>query len=576
MNFDYDYIVIGSGFGGSVSALRLTQKGYKVAVLEVGKRFEDKDFPTTNWNVRKFLWMPQIFCYGIQRLSLLKDVLVLSGAGVGGGSLVYANTLYVPPKNFFEHPTVKKMGGVAGVQPYYELAKKMLGVVSNPKLGPVDDLVLETAKEFGAGDSFAPTPVGVFFGTAGKTVPDPYFYGEGPDRTGCNECGGCMVGCRFGAKNTLVKNYLYLAEKLGAVIIPETEVTDVIPLSEDGSAGYTIKTRTSTHADGRPTRVFRSQGVVFSAGVLGTLKLLLKMKEKGTLSKLSDRLGKTVRTNSEAILGATSRDPKANYSRGIAITSSVYPDADSHIEPVRYSAGSDVMGLLATLLTDGGGKIPRQLRFLGNIVKHPRDFLRVVHPFGFAKKSIIVLFMQTLDNSLQLKLKKGLFGGHLTSASEDGGKKIPSYIPLANDFTRKLAEKMDAVPGSAINEVLLDVPTTAHILGGCGIGESPAEGVIDLHNRVFGYTNMLVCDGSMMPANLGVNPSLSITALSEKAMSHVPVKPGQEMRFLEADKHWGMADLLIQGPEAEDVGQIPLVSDTPKALSGETDPVTAD
>lgn len=544
MNFDYDYIVIGSGFGGSVSALRLTQKGYRVAVIEAGKRFQDKDFPATNWSLRKFLWLPQLFCYGIQRMTLLKDVLVLSGAGVGGGSLVYANTLYVPPEAFFKHPTLEKMGGSEGVLPYYELAKKMLGVVRNTRMGPVDDLFLQTAKEFGAEKTFSPTPVGVFFGEANKTVADPYFFGEGPERTGCNECGGCMVGCRHGAKNTLVKNYLYLAEKLGAVIIPETEATAVLPLSADGSAGYTIKTRTTTHASGRPERVLRCQGIVFSAGVLGTLKLLLDMKEQGLLARLSARLGHRVRTNSEAILGVTARSNDLDCSHGIAITSSIYPDADSHIEPVRYSPGSDLMGLLATLLTDGGGKVPRQLRFLGNVLRHPVDFTRMLWPFGFARKSIFVLFMQTLDNSLQLRLKRGMLGVHLTSATEDGSKKVPSYIPLANDFTRRLAEKMDAIPGSAINEVLLDVPTTAHILGGCGIGESADEGVIDLRNRVFGYSNLLVCDGSMMPANLGVNPSLTITALSERAMSYVPVKPGASMQWLEADRRWQTEALL--------------------------------
>lgn len=551
MNFDYDYLVIGSGFGGSVSALRLTQKGYRVAVVEAGKRFADRDFPATNWNVRKFLWMPKLFCFGIQRLTLLKDVLVLSGAGVGGGSLVYANTLYVPPAKFFSHATVARMGGEQGLLPYYELAKKMLGVVTNPKLGRVDELFREAAADFGAGETFTPAPVGVFYGTAGHRVPDPFFYGEGPERTGCIECGGCMVGCRFGAKNTLVKNYLYLAEKLGATILAETEVTDVVPLSADGAAGYTVRTRTSTRLDGQPERLLRCQGVVFSAGVLGTLKLLLKLKENGRLPRLSARLGKTVRTNSEAILGATSRDRRIDYSHGIAITSSIYPDADSHIEPVRYSAGSDVMGLLATLITDGGGKIPRPLRFFGNILKHPRDFLQVVHPFGFAKNSIIVLFMQTLDNSLQLRLKSGLFGRHLTSASEGGSKKAPSYIPLANAFTRKLAEKMDGIPGSTINEVLLDVPTTAHILGGCSIGTTPEDGVIDLQNRAFGYRNLLICDGSMMPANLGVNPSLTITALTERAMAFVPLKPGAELRLLEADKHWGTAGLLDQSTQTE-------------------------
>ena len=285
--------------------------------------------------------------------------MILSGAGVGGGSLVYANTLYVPPDRFFEHPIVGKMGGKQVLMPYYEIAQKMLGVVTNPKLWPVDDYVRETAAEFNAAESFKPTPVGVFFGPEGQRVEDPYFFGEGPERTGCTQCGGCMVGCRVGAKNTLMKNYLYLAEKLGATIIPESEVTEIYPHSPDGSEGYTVKTRCSTRVDGRPRRIYRSRGIVFSAGVLGTLRLMLSLREKGLLSRVSDRLGKTVRTNSEAILGVMSRDRNADYSQGIAITSSIYPDADSHIEPVRYSAGSDAMGLLATLLTDGGGGIPR-------------------------------------------------------------------------------------------------------------------------------------------------------------------------------------------------------------------------
>ncbi len=550
MNLDYDYIIIGSGFGGSVSALRLTQKGYRVAVIEAGKRFEDKDFAKTNWNLRKFLWLPQALCHGIQRINLLNDVMILSGAGVGGGSLVYANTLYVPPTNFFEHDTVQAMGGEEHIMPYYEIAKKMLGVVENPKLWPIDDFFLETAREFDAEDSFRPTPVGVHFkeGHEGQKVADPYFEGEGPERTACTHCGGCMVGCRYGAKNTLVKNYLYLAEKLGATIIPETQVTDIVPLSADGSAGYRIFTRRSTRLNGKPKGVLSTRGLVCSAGVMGTLNLLLQAKEKGRLGRLSERLGKRVRTNSEAILGAVSRKKDVDYSQGIAITSSIYPDAHSHIEPVRYPSGSDAMGLLATLLTDGGGKIPRQLRFLGNIIKTPGDFLKMLSPFGFAKNGIVVLFMQTLDNSLQVSRKRlwWKLGKKGLNSSQEGSTKSPSYIPLANDFTRKLANKMDAVPGSSINEVLLDVPTTAHILGGCSIGKTAEEGVIDLQNRAFGYANLLVCDGSMMPANLGVNPSLSITALTERAMSFVPVQPGSTMRWLKVDKSWDIGQHLIR------------------------------
>ncbi|MBF2054766.1 MAG: GMC family oxidoreductase [Candidatus Sericytochromatia bacterium] len=550
-DFDYDYIIIGSGFGGSVAALRLSQKGYRVAVLEAGKRFGDQDFARSNWQIHKFLWLPQVFCYGIQRLTLLKDVLILSGAGVGGGSLVYANTLYVPPPAFFKHPIVQKLGGSERLMPYYHLAQQMLGVTQNPRLWPIDELFRETAREFNAEDSFKATPAGVFFGPAGKTVADPYFAGEGPERTGCTHCGACMVGCRVGAKNTLVKNYLYLAEKLGATIIPESEVLDVEPLSADGEAGYRLRTRRTTGLGGWPRKSYTSQGVVFSAGVLGTLKLLLKLKSNGRLPRLSERLGKTVRTNSEAILGARSRDSNSDYSQGIAITSSIYPDAHSHIEPVRYPAGSDVMGLLATLLTDGGGNWPRQLRFAGNVLRQPLDFLRMLWPLGFAKHSVVVLFMQTLDNSLQVVQKRSWLrlGKKVLSSSPEGGSKAPSYIPLANDFTRRLAARMNAIPGSAINEVLLDVPTTAHILGGCGMGSSPEEGVIDLQNRVFGYQNMLVCDGSMIPANLGVNPSLSITALSEHAMAQVPLKAGAPMRWLKVDLAQQRTALLLpDGP----------------------------
>jgi cholesterol oxidase len=542
MKLDYDYIIIGSGFGGSVSALRLAQKGYRVAVLESGKRWADKDFPKTNWKLSQFLWMPKLRLFGIQRLNLLKDVLILSGAGVGGGSLVYANTLYIPPDSFFEQPLVLALGGKTKLMPFFELAQKMLGVTPNPKLWPADTFLRETAAEFQAEASFKPTSVGVYFGPEGQSMPDPYFGGEGPDRTGCTHCGGCMIGCRVGAKNTLVKNYLYFAEKLGVTIYPETRVNEIIPHSGDGELGYTIRTTSSTSLNGTPRQLFRTQGVVFSAGVLGSLKLLLEMKKRGHLPHLSPMLGRTVRTNSEVILGVTVRDTKADHSQGIAITSSVYPDADSHIEPVRYPAGSDAMGLLATLLTDGGGKIPRPLRFVGNILKHPRDFSKVLSPFGFARQSIILLFMQTLDNSLQVGLKprwKWPFGAFLTSAPEQGNK-VPSYIPLANDFGRKMAQKMDAIPGNTLNEVLLDIPTTAHILGGCAIAQTPQEGVIDLQNRVFGYKNMLVCDGSMIPVNLGVNPSLTITSLSEHAMSYIPVKQGHTYRPLEVEQSWGI------------------------------------
>lgn len=559
MNLDYDYIIIGSGFGGAVSALRLTQKGYRVAVLEAGKRFQDADFAKTNWDLKKFLWLPQAFCYGIQRLNLLNDVMILSGAGVGGGSLVYANTLYVPSERFFEHPTLQSMGGSQGLLPYYELAQKMLGVIENPKLWPADEHFRETAKAFGAEATFKPTPVGVFFGDDVQSesvdipVPDPYFAGEGPERNPCSHCGACMVGCRHGAKNTLVKNYLYLAEQLGATIIPETEVLTILPLSADGSAGYRVKARCSTRLNGQPHRVLSARGIVCAAGVMGSLNLLLQAREKGWLPRLSQALGQHVRTNSEAILGAISRDKTVDYSKGIAITSSIYPDEHSHIEPVRYPEGSDAMGLLATLLTDGGGKWPRQLRFVANVLRQPLDFLRTLSPKGFAKQGIIVLFMQTLDNSLKISRRRVWWklGRKGLSSSPEGGVKSPSYIPLANNFTRKLAEQMNAVPGSSINEVLLDIPTTAHILGGCSIALQPEQGVVDLKHQAFGYHNLLVCDGSMIPANLGVNPSLTITALTERAMSFVPLKPGAAMRWLKVDPLWDTADLILPSEHSQ-------------------------
>ncbi|MDX1960910.1 MAG: GMC family oxidoreductase [Leptospiraceae bacterium] len=551
--FDYDYIVIGSGFGGSVSALRLSQKGYKVAILESGKRFEAKDYPKTNMKLNRFLWMPKLFFYGIQRISLLNDVMILSGAGVGGGSLVYANTLYIPPKKFFEHETVQEMGGEKELLPFYQIAKRMLGVIENPKLWEVDEFMKQTAKEFGVEHTFTPTPVGINF--AEKDGIDPYFNGEGPERNSCNFCGGCMVGCRFNAKNTLDKNYLYFAEKLGAKIIPETKVSKIIPLGDSsGKDGYEVETLSTTGMFGNPRRRFSTKAIVVSAGVLGTLSLLLKMKEEGYLPKISNMLGKTVRTNSESIVGVTSNDPTVDFSKGIAITSSVYPDEDTHIEPVRYSAGSDAMSSLAAgSLVDGGGTVPRQLRFIWSVIQHPLRTLRYLIPFGFAKRSIILLVMQTVDNSIQVIRKRRWiwpFQKTLSSTTGENGKSIPSYIPIANEFARKLAKLIGGVARSAYNEVLLDIPTTAHILGGSMIASTPEKGVIDLQNKVYGYENLLVCDGSMVPANLGVNPSLTITALSERAMSFIPPKEKEiPQKFFTYEKDWKITNTLSRMKE---------------------------
>ncbi|MDO6381322.1 GMC oxidoreductase [Leptospira santarosai] len=541
--YDYDYIVVGSGFGGSVSALRLSQKGYKVAVLESGKRWNNSEFPKTNWNLRKFLWFPKLFCFGIQRINFLNDVMVLSGAGVGGGSLVYANTLYVPPEPFWKKEIVQRMGGKKGILPFYELAKKMLGVVENPKIWESDRYMQETARTFGIENTFNKTPVGVHFGKSGI---DPFFGGEGPVRNSCNDCGGCMVGCRYNAKNTLDKNYLYFAEKAGAVVLPETKVSKLIPLGEDGSEGYEVHTERTTSFFGYPKKIYKVRSVVLSAGVLGTLGLLLKMKEEGILPKLSKQLGQVVRTNSESLIGVTLKDKKADLSHGIAITSSVFPDEHTHIEPVRYPDGADAMNSLAAgVLVDGGGSIPRQLRFLIEVLKHPVHSIGLLNPIGFARRTIILLVMQTVDNSIEIIRKRRWVWPfkRTLSSTQESGEKIPTYIPIANEFARRLAKISGGIARSSINEALLDIPATAHILGGCNIGEDSETGVIDLQNKVYGYRNLRVCDGSMIPANLGVNPSLTITALSERAMSFIPPKEKEIFNF-KFEKKWGVVSLF--------------------------------
>jgi len=541
-SYDFDYIVVGSGFGGSVSAMRLAQKGYRVGVIESGKKWDKKDFARKNWNLHKFLWMPNIFLHGIQRMNLLKDVFILSGAGVGGGSLNYANTLYIPPDKFFENKIIKRVGGKEALLPYFELAKKMLGAVENPYLGESDSFMKKAAAQFGRGDTFCKTEVGVYFGEEGKKADDPYFAGEGPDRTGCELCGSCMTGCRKDAKNTLDKNYLYFAQKFGARIIPENRVIKVQPLDHDGSGGYEVTSVRTTRFFGAK-KVFKTKAVVFSAGVLGTLSLLLKMKKKGCLPNLSDNLGKVVRTNSETIIGVKSNNKDVDYSKGVAITSSVHPDDNTHIEVVRYGKGNDAMGLAPVLLTDGGGRIPRILRYFGNVVSQPVKFLKILNPVGFACRTLILLVMQTHDNYINIMPKRRWIWpfAETLSSEQASDRKNPVYIPIANEFSRRLAEEMDGIPGSNFSEVYMNAPFTAHIMGGCSVEKN----VIDEYNRVQGYENMLIVDGSMIPANLGVNPSLSITALSERAMSFIPVKKLKRITFLKAEKFWGVTDLLV-------------------------------
>ena len=533
--YDYDWIVVGSGFGGSVSALRLSEKGYKVAVVECGRRFEDKDFPKSTWDLRRYFWAPRLGLRGIFRLTPFKDVSILSGSGVGGGSLGYANTLYVPPSKFFEDP---QWGDLADwereLKPHYDEAQRMLGVVNVEGDDASDDLLREYGEHLGVGDTYQKTPVGIFFGEAGKTVPDPFFGGEGPDRTGCTLCARCMVGCPVGAKNTLVKNYLYLAEQRGTQVIPDRTVTEIRPLgAADGSDGYAVSSERSGVLPGRGKRTITARGVVVAAGALGTNKLLQQCRLGGALPRISARLGELVRTNSEMILAVTvPEDYPEDLTKRVAISGSIYPDPNTHIETVSYGKAGDSMGLLYTLLVGDGTRVTRPLKLLGQILRHPLRFAQMLWPKGWSRRTIILLVMQTLDNAIALR--PTLRGGKVWLQTEqDPEKPNPTYIPIANEAAEWLAERTGGVAQSSVTEALFNVPTTAHILGGAVIGHGPEDGVVDSRQRVFGYENLLVCDGSAVPANVGVNPSLTITALAEHAMSEVP--PATEQPSYEAN-----------------------------------------
>jgi cholesterol oxidase len=523
--YDFDWLVIGSGFGGSVSALRLSEKGYSVGVLECGRRFADDEFPKSTGDFRRYFWRPKLGLKGIFRLTTFKDVTVVSGCGVGGGSLGYANTLYVPPKQFFED---RQWAGIQDWQqalaPHYDEAQRMLGVTMNEHDDPADQLLRELGEELGVSDTYKKTPVGIFFGEAGKTVPDPFFGGEGPDRTGCTLCGRCMVGCPHGAKNTLVKNYLYLAEKRGAKVQAERTVLDVRPLGRgDGSDGYEVESVRSGAWLRRERQVHRARGVVVSAGPLGTNLLLQRCRASGSLPRLSRRLGELVRTNSEAILAVTvPPDYPDDLVKRVAISSSIYPDPYTHIETVTYGNDGDSMRRLYTLLVGDGTRLTRPLKLLGQIALHPVRLLKLLFAREWSRRTIIVLVMQTLDNAMALRLRRGPFGTSWLSTEQDPERPNPTFIPVANKAAEWLAKRTGGIAQTSMTEALFNVPTTAHILGGAVIGADAEHGVVDAHQRVFGYDNMLVCDGSAVPANVGVNPSLTITALAEHAMSHIP------------------------------------------------------
>ncbi|MET9149791.1 GMC family oxidoreductase [Streptomyces griseoflavus] len=566
--YDYDVLVVGSGFGGSVSALRLTEKGYTVGVLEAGRRFTRETLPRNSWDLKNYLWAPKLGMYGLQRIHLLGNVMVLAGAGVGGGSLNYANTLYVPPKQFFEDP---QWGHITDWQdelkPYYDQARRMLGVRLNPTMTPSDVHLKAAAERMGVGDTFHMAPVGVFFGDGedadgtakakpGQEVPDPYFGGAGPSRRACAECGECMTGCRHGAKNTLNENYLYLAEKAGAVVHPMTTVVSVTEDSRGGFAVATLPTHKRRKGEGR---TFRARRVVLAAGTYGTQTLLHRMRSGGQLPHLSEKLGELTRTNSEALVGAqtdnrryrrATGEPKADFTRGVAITSSIHPDGNTHIEPVRYGKGSNSMGGLSILQVPYAGRgsgTARVLGWLGNAARHPVMLVRSLSNRRWSERTIIGLVMQSLDNSLTTYLKPSGVGRGLLTARQGHGAPNPKQIKAATDGASALAAEINGFAGSNVGE-LTGMPLTAHFLGGCHIGGSRETGVIDPYHRLYGHPGISVVDGAAVSANLGVNPSLTITAQAERAMSYWPNKGEADPRPEQGEQYQRLTPVEPKSP----------------------------
>jgi len=525
---DYDVLVIGSGFGGSVTALRLTEKGYRVGVLEAGRRFQDDEFAKTSWRLRRYVWAPKLGCYGIQRMTLLRNTFIMSGAGVGGGSLVYANTLYEPPAPFYDDPQWAHITDwKAELAPYYDQARRMLGVTLTPAMTPADRVLREVADDLGIGDTYRPTPVGVLFGERpGEDVPDPFFGGVGPARRTCISCGECMTGCRHNAKNTLVKNYLYLAERAGARVHPLTTVTTVRPLS---GGGYAVDTVHTGRWARRAPRTFTAEQVVFAAASLGTQRLLHSLRDRGVLPGISPRLGLLARTNSEAVLAARSRRGDTDFTEGVAITSSIHPDAVTHIEPVRYGKGSNAMSLLTMLLVDAQAGRRRWALALREYRRHWRDIRHVHNPRHWSERMVGLLVMQTLNNSVTTYTRRGLLGRRHLTTRQGEGEPSPTWIPIGHEVARRVADKIDGVPEGCWTDVV-NIPITGHFIGGCAIGDSAATGVVDAYQRLYGYPGLHVVDGSTISANLGVNPSLTITAQAERAMAMWPNRGGTDPR----------------------------------------------
>jgi cholesterol oxidase len=535
---EFDVVVVGSGFGGSVAAMRLAQKGYRVAVVEAGKRWRAGDFPKTNWDLRKYLWAPRLRCFGIQKITLLEGIMLLHGSGVGGGSLVYGNTLMEPHATVFDDPGWNpSVPWARELAPHYAIAKKMLGVTTNPALFEGEEALRKVGERMGAGSTFHPTEVGVFFGTPNERVADPYFSGQGPERAGCVLCGGCMVGCRYLAKNTLDLNYLWFAERFGTRIFPETRATRIAPLAD---GGYALETRSTTSFFPETGPRFRARRVVLAAGVLGTVELLLKSRDvHRTLPNVSPLLGDFVRTNGESLLGATSFERHRDLSRGIAIGAAFHPNSLTKVEGVRYPTGSSAMRLMGVPLTPNGNFITRPLKMLWRMLTRLPATLRLLTVADWARSTLILLVMQTVDQHMRLRLGRSLLRPFRSLRGASTDKPIPSYLPLAQEAAEILAQEIHGEPQNALGEVLLRTPVTAHVLGGCRIGSSPADGVVDVRHEVFGHPGLYVCDGSVIPGNLALNPSLTITALAERFAAAFPAAPGMTPeRLAEREIHF--------------------------------------
>ncbi len=543
--FDFDFVVIGSGFGGSVSALRLVEKGYKVGVMEMGRRWPPDNLPHTSWSIRRWLWRPSLGLRGFFNIQFFKHATIFHGCSVGGGSITYACTLLPPPVKVWEAGSWRALADWKAEMPrHYDTASRMLGVTENKILGPADTLLKKAAESAGSGHTFYCTKVGIFQPVegdpAGQTYADPFFGGEGPERSTCIACGGCMMGCRYGAKNTLDLGYLYLAEKRGVQVFSETKVVKVKPLdgASDGSLGYEVCTVKSTAWLRRQPQRFTCRSVVFSASSLGTMELLFQLKEKGSLPAISGQLGKHVRTNSESLIGVRTPGYSEDVSQGIAIGSGVYIDEHTHIEAVRYPKGSDAMGFLTTILTDGQPGPRRIALWLRNVfasmLRHPFKTVRVLQPLGWAREFVILLCMQALEGEIEMRWQRPWFWP-FRKFLVSRGEKVPTYIPKANEFAKQFAKLTGGFAMSMLPEILFNVPGTAHCIGGCVIADSPSHGVVDSQHRVFNYQNMYICDGSVVSANLGVNPSLTITALAERAMSYIPA--AAEMNWNDSDRN---------------------------------------